>query len=850
MKPYNSYISTFYDRVILARPGFVLVLFLLVLAFFSFHARDFRIDASSDTLVMKNNRDFLYYQEISKRYGQKDFLVVTYSPKSKDLFSDESLKRIASLKKELSGVPGVKNVLSILDVPLLASPPVPLKDLVKNIKTLSSPGVDRELAKKEFLTSPLYRDLIVSPDLKTTALQVVFKPDPYYESLWNKKLAFREKEATSGLSEKEKKEYLLVSREMSAYRRILDVKRHAAIVKIREIMSEYSDHATLFMGGLSMIADDMMNYVKNDLKVFSIGVFLFLVISLWLIFRRIRWILLPMLSCAFSAIIMIGILGFFDWEVTVISSNFVSLQLIMTMAMSIHLIVRYRELSRKYPDAGHKRLIIDTMSSMMIPILYAGLTTIAGFGSLLFAGILPVITFGWMMCAGLTVSMLVTFIFFPATLALFKKSPAPVSLKGGGTFLTRLTSGFTERHGRLILATTAFVLALSVAGISQLIVENSFVNYFKKSSEIYKGLTIIDRQLGGTTPLDVIIGFNENESGDVKASNASLGAEDDFDEFSEFEPQSNPSKYWLTPYRLSRIETVHDYLAGLDHVGKVLSLATLGKLARSLNNGKPLDSFDLSLMFNAFPEKYKKMLIKPYASVEQNEARISLRVRDSDRTLRRNALLKKIKHDLTHRLGFKPGKVHLTSMLVLYNDILQRLFKSQILTLGITLLVLMGMFLILFRSLKISIIAIFPNLLSIGVVLGVMGWFHIPLDIMTITIASISVGIAVDDTIHYIHRFKREFSLDKDYIAAMHRCHESIGYAMYYTSVTIVLGFSILVLSNFIPTITFGLLTCLAMVIALVGALTLLPELIIVLKPFGPGMCGVKKEGGCETMAV
>ncbi|NOY68432.1 MAG: RND family transporter [Deltaproteobacteria bacterium] len=831
----NPLISRFYDRVILARPKFVLALFFVVLAFFSSYAGNFRIDASSDTLVMKDNKDFLYYQKVLKRYGYNDFLIVTYSPKSGDLFSDPVLARIASLKKEFLNLPGVGSVVCLLDVPLLASPPVPIKDLAENIKTLSTPGIDRQLAKKEFKTSPLYSDLIVSPDLKTTALQIVFKPDKYYEPLWKKKLALREKAAGKGLSPKEEKEYKNITQQMDDYRDVTDKNRHNVIVKIRAIMMKYTDHASLYLGGISMIADDMMAYVKNDLKVFSVGVFLFLVVTLGFIFRQIRWVLLPVLSCAFSAIIMIGILGYFDWEVTVISSNFISLQLIMTMAMSIHLVVRYRELSRENPDADHRSLVLETISSMLIPIFYAGLTTIAGFASLLWADILPVITFGWMMCAGLTVSLLVTFIFFPATLALFKKSPPLVSLKGGGVSLTRMTSNFTQRHGRAIILATCLAFVLSIAGISQLIVENSFVNYFRKSSEIYKGLTVIDKNLGGTTPLDVIIDFDDNVSKKAAVSPAVGGAGGGFDVFDEFESKTDPAKYWLTPFRLARIEAVHDYLAGLDHVGKVLSLATLGKLARQLNNGTPLDSFDLSLIFNGFPDKYKKMLVTPYVSVSDNEARIALRVRDSDKGLRRNALLKKIEHDMTHTLGFKPGQVHLTSMLVLYNDILQRLFESQILTLGIVLLALMGMFLILFRSIKISLIAIFPNLLSIGVVLGVMGWFRIPLDIMTITIASISVGIAVDDTIHYIHRFKHEIEVDRDYVAAMHRCHESIGYAMYYTSITIVIGFSTLVLSNFIPTINFGLLTCLAMVMALVGALTLLPELIILIKPFGPG---------------
>lgn len=283
---------------------------------------------------------------------------------------------------------------------------------------------------------------------------------------------------------------------------------------------------------------------------------------------------------------------------------------------------------------------------------------------------------------------------------------------------------------------------------------------------------------------------------------------------------------------MKRIEAVHDYLDSLPETGKVLSLGTMLKIGRRLNEDKDLDNFKLALVYNELPEAYRDIILSPYVSVENNQVRFSIRVKDSEKDLRRNELLKAIDKEMTKGLGFEKERVHLAGILVLYNNMLQSLFSSQILTLGAVVVVLMVMFLVLFRSLKIALIAIFPNLLSVGTVLGFMGWWNIPLDMMTITIAAISVGIAVDDTIHYIHRFKREYQKDGDYIASMHRCHGSIGYAMYYTSVTIIIGFSILIMSNFIPSIYFGVLTGLAMVIALIAALTLLPQLIILIRPF------------------
>ncbi len=616
----------------------------------------------------------------------------------------------------------------------------------------------------------------------------------------------------------------------------MEADRANTISDIRSVMKKHDDEADLFLGGISMIANDLMRFIKKDLKVYGIGVTLVLALVLWLIFRRFRWVILPLLSCAFAALAMVGLLGMFGWRVTVVSSNFISLQLIITMAISIHLVVRYRELITKDPDRSHPVLVRQMVMDMRIPCFYAVLTTIAGFGSLVFADIKPVQTFGWMMAAGILVSLMVTFIFFPAALVLFKKAPCPA---GGVSMLAlpRLLSGVTASRGRAIFVMGAVALVLSAWGISRLEVENAFINYFKSSTEISRGLKVIDRKLGGTTPLDVIIDFTRVEPGagheGIEPMSDPGGGENEFAEFAEFEEEEDKDKYWFTTNRLSRIEAAHDYLDGLEHTGKVLSLATLGKVAERIT-GRKLDSFELSLLFNGFPEEYRQMLVKPFAAPEHNQARISIRIIDSHPELRRAELLDDIRRGLVREAGFDQKSVSLTGMMVLYNDVLQSLFDSQIRTLCLVLFALMAMFLVLFRSLKISLIAIFPNLLAVGVVLGAMGWIGLPLDIMTITIASISIGIAVDDTIHYIHRFGKEFAKDGGYISTMHRCHGSIGYAMYYTSIVIIIGFSILASSNFIPTIIFGIFTGLAMLIALVAALTLLPRLIIWIKPFGP----------------
>lgn len=837
MTHYSTLPTQFFQKVVIGRPKRVIIFVLAVVSFLGYHAKDFKLDASAETLVLQNDKDLQYSRLIDSRYGLQDYLIMIYAPKG-DLFSDTALANLSRLRDELRKLKRVSSVVSILDAPLLESPPVPFKELVNNIQTLESPTVDKKLAKIEFKKNPLYQNLLVSSDLKITSLLIYFPVNEVYRDLLARRNNFQGKKAEGPLSAEEEVEFKAVIDQFEKYRDEMKKTRHQDIAAIRGIMDNFRQDAELFLGGVSMIADDLISFIKNDLKVFGLGVLFFLILTLGIIFRKIRWIFLPILCCSFSAISMMGLLGLFGWEVTVISSNFISLQIIITMAITIHLIVRYRELCSENPEADQGELVLDTVRFMGKPCLYAALTTIAGFCSLLLGDILPVITFGWMMSAGISLSLIMTFLLFPSVLMLMDRE-APLVRKDARFSLTPVLARFTETHGLMIIVTCGIAFILSAVGITRLTVENSFIDYFKHTTEIYQGMKVIDQNLGGTTPFDVIIDFDKDEASEpVDASETGQNNHDVFDEFDEFDSAGNKDKYWFTSHRMTRIMKINDYLDNLPETGKILSLGTMMKIAENLNNGKPLDNFQLALLYSEIPEKYKSIVLTPYLSAKNDQVRFSVRVRDSEKSLKRDRLLKKIRHDLVGDFGLKADQVHLSGMLVLYNNMLQSLFRSQILTLGVVILALMGMFVILFKSLKIACVAIFPNLLSIGVVLGVMGWLNIPLDMMTITIASISVGIAVDDTIHYIHRFKSEMAMEPNYVGAMYRCHGSIGHAMYYTSVTIIIGFSILVLSNFIPSIYFGLLTGLAMFIALIASLTLLPQLLILFKPFGPEVHG------------
>ena len=709
-----------------------------------------------------------------------------------------------------------------------------IRKLDSTTRTLTSPDVDKALARKELQASPLYQDLLVSADLKTTVVLVTFPRDYRYGALLQRRNALHEKQAAGSLTSAERAELRSVARQFAQYRDEVRRRRHENIVTIRSLMDRYRSEGTLFLGGVSMIADDMISFIKSDLRVFGTAVFLLLVLTIAVIFRRIYWVLLPMLVCAISITWTIGFLGWFGWEVTVVSSNFISLQLIITLAMTIHLMVRYREFAAQQPDASQRELVVATIRAMLRPCLYSGLTTMGGFASLIFCNIRPVIDFGYIMVVGVAFSIAVPFLFLPAVLMLLPRD-RPWSRRSSSWSLTPMLGRFTVAHGSFVIGASLVLVVFNAIGIRKLQVENCFINYFKSATEIHRGMKVVDQQLGGTTPLDIVVDFEPTAPSAPIPAPATDGQDAVFDEFEEFDTTAPDSqeKYWFTPEKMARIAAIHDYLDSLPQTGKVLSVITLVRMIERVNGGEPLDNVELALLFSQIPDQLKEILVAPYVSVTHNQVRLAVRIRDSDPALQRDKLLRKIRAELTSRLGLAPEQVHLAGVLVLYNNMLQSLYSSQIGTMGLATLFLMGTFVVVFRSVRVAVIAIFPNLLAISCVLGVMGWLHIPLDMMTITIAAIGVGLADDDTIHYIHRFQQEVKATGSYRMALHRSHDSIGHAIYYTTVTLVIGFSILSLSNFVPTVYFGLLTVLAITMALLASLTLLPQLLVVVKPYG-----------------
>ena len=793
-------LADLYENTILRKPKSILVILVILLVSFGYFAKDFRLDASSETLLIEGDPDLKYLREVTKRYGSKEFLVLTYTP-NQEMVSDSSINNLLSLKYKIQSLDWVHSVITLLDIPLLNNSDDSLQERLKGFKTLKDENVDRERGFKEILESPVFRNFVISEDGKTSGIIVNLKQKIQLEEFENK-----------------------TKKEIEIYRDLIKKQNHENILEIRDVIKSYENIGKIYLGGIPMIADDMMSFIKSDIVVFGLGVLLFIIVTLWFVFRQIIWILIPISSCFLSVIIMMGLLGLIGWKVTVISSNFIAIMLILTIAMNIHMSTRYLQLKGTNISKNNLEILILTTKKMFWPIFYTVLTTVIAFLSLIFSDIKPIIDFGWMMTFGLIVSFVITFTLLPTLLNFVPNINLEIKRKEN-LKITKYLANFSLNNQILIFILTFVIIAMSIIGISKLEVENSFINYFSKKTEIYKGMKLIDEKLGGTTPLEVILKFPELEK-EISSS------DDDFEDWDN-ENESDDEKYWFTKDKIDMISNVHNYLDSLPQIGKVLSFSSIIDVATQLNNNKPLGTLEMGVLYTKIPEAIKTEIIDPYISIENNEARISLRIIDSQENLRRNELINKINYDLQNKLGIEKDRYKLAGVLILFNNLLQSLFKSQILTLGLVIIGIFVMLLILFRNIKLSLIGVIPNFIAAFFILGIIGILGIPLDMMTITIAAITIGIAVDNSIHYIYRFKEEFSKIKDYSETVKTCHATVGNAILNTSITIVFGFSILVLSKFIPTIYFGVFTGLAMLFAMISVLTLLPSLILLIKPFG-----------------
>jgi predicted RND superfamily exporter protein len=839
-----------YDALILRRPLITLLLVAFLVIGFASQIGKIKIDASADSLLLQGDKSLDLFREVSREYGSEEFLLVTWQPKAALLHS-KSIYPLKRMAEELRELRGVSSVVSIWDIPLLESPPVSLSDITSGAKlpSLGTPGIDRDLVLKELTSSPIYSELLASKDGTMTAVQINLERDERYNQLLYQREDLRKQQRDLGLTATEEIELAKVTDAFKAHTSEALDRQNTLVRSVRAIAGDYEHYAKTFVGGVPMIASDMVSFVRSDLVLFGSAILGVMSVVLAVIFRRLRWVVIPLTTCVATVTVMLGLLGALDWRMTVISSNFVAVLLIISMAMSIHLVVRYRELHAASPKGDRRKRVLDTVRLMAVPCLYTALTTIVAFMSLVVSGIQPVIDFGWMMTVGIVVTVVMAFIIVPCLMLVWPRG-RPVKHEGNEQPFSLKFARITDEHGLPILLVSGALVLVTVFGISRLEVENRFIDYFNERTEIYQGMELLDAKLGGTIPLEIILSAPNFDAplpgiGPTGGQTATAPIDDTlgedewgddfdggFDGFSSNAESGFKPSYWFSLQGMREVDSLHNYLYSLPETGKVLSLSTTFSIVKNLM-GDDIGGVELALVQKSLPPDIKGLMVDPYFSKNNEEARITVRVKETSKDLRRDDFLREVHAHLVEDLGFEPSRVQFTGMLVLYNNVLQSLFKSQILTLGVVFLAILVMFLLLFRSFWLALIVLTPNLLAAGMVLGVMGLAGIPLDIMSITIAAIVLGIGVDDCIHYVHRYMKEFPEDRNYRQTMYRCHGSIGRALYYTTVTIVVGFSMLTLSNFNPSIYFGLLTVLAMLAAVAGALLLLPSLIILFKPLG-----------------
>ena len=799
--------SLFLDTILGKKKSLFLICLLFILLFFGYQSLGLKLDASSDTLILENDKDLIATREVSDTYSSNEFLIITLSD-ADGIVTTKNIEFIKTLDQKIKQFEWVVSTQSILDAPLLTINNQSLSDLVNEIKTLKDTGINIIDAEEELKKSPIFRELVISEDGSTSAILINLRE--------NERLNELIKLRSEKLSNDKRK---IINQEYENIKKTNDKKRSQNIFEIRNLIKEFSNQGIeMHLGGIPMIADDTITFVKNDMMVFGFGVLIFILMVLYLIFRSPIWIAIALSNCIFSLILMVGVVSFLNWKITVISSNFISLMLILSLSMTVHIIVRYRQIINDNENLERIDLIKNCCLKMVYPCLFTALTTIFAFGTLYSSGIKPVMDFGLMMCLGLTITLATSFIYLPIILSFFNlKNNLNLASNTSNNILLQLA----KNYQLLVIISFFFMFIVGIYGVQLLKVENSFVDYFKKDTEIYKGMKKIDQKLGGTTPLDIIIQFNSDDDNNI----------DEIDEdFLDFEIDYNPEDYWFTKEKINIVKGIHDHLDSYPFSGKILSLASLVRTAEQLNNNKEFDALELGILYKKLPSDLKDQILSPYLSIEKNQARISMRIIDTHEELRRNEFIKNLTMYINENFNSDAYQVSISGILILYNNMLQSLFDSQIKSLLIVMIGIFFMLSILFRSLQIALVTIIPNIIACFTILGTMGLLNIPLDLMTITIASITIGIAVDNCIHYVYRYKEYYNQTNNHLETITLCQNTVGRAIQNTSFTIIAGFSILIFSNFYPTIYFGIFTAMAMFIALLGSLTLLPTLLKYIK--------------------
>ncbi len=777
-------------------PYLICVIFIFLISALAWQAKYFEIDASADTLLVDNNKHYILSQLADQRYGSEEFILIAFKPNNTALFSASNLNTLVDIADKIEQLPRVKQVNSIANMPIFSAADNVSAD-VANL-TWEKQKFDKQTLSLSLKKHPLYEGLLINQAQTALSLQVVFNSQADIEAVNNDIIAIKQHLLNRDLTKRELNSLAQLKKQQQNLNKQLEQTRINEIEKIRTILAPYKKVGSFYLGGNNLLSYELIQIIQSDLVLFGSLIFIVIIMLLWFLFRQLSWVLLPIVCCATSVVMTVGLLAALNFKVTVISANVFALQIILSLAMIIHLIVHYQELVLKHSHWSHQQLVLATIKEKIKPCFYAGLTTTIGFGSLIFSGVQPVISFGWMMVVAMLVSFIVSLVFFPALLlAIFNKQAFVKQHKKIENGMSA-TASFVKARPKSIIFTSLLLTLVGILGCFNLSAENSFLNYFSESTDVRKELSFIDQEFGGSTPFDLLLDIPDEQ---IK------------------------SGLVISASTVQTITAIQNMLAKQQAIGAITSIADFTKIAQVVN-AKPLTEYELTALYKSLDTELQQALFGAYFSEKKQQIRISMRVQDSTQDLNRADLLAKIHQELAN-IGIPKQQYTLTGLFILYQDVLSRLVDSQVLTILIVYAAMAVTLMIIFSSIKVAWIALVPNIITTSVIMGILGIFAIPLDLMTITIAAVAMGISMDDTIHYIHRYlaelKREPNNEKAWVK---RTNLSVGYALIYTTTVIVIGFGSLVFSNFVPSMLFGLLTSIAMVVALLTDITTLPVLL------------------------
>ena len=748
---YKKLVSNYFNSI-KGRKFFYSAIILLAIFCSSLGINNFRFDASSETLILDNDVDYQIYEQTNDDFGSSDFLILAIQS-SNEIFTLDNLQNLQNLRDNIQVIEGVDSVVSVFDAPILEQPKLSLIKSASNDKYLLEDELDLSLAKQELIDSPIFSELVISKDGKTLAFQINLDGKDNYDQT------------------------------------VIDIRSEIETFKNFDIN----------LAGPSMIVFDTINFIKNDVITFGTITILVFFIFLYLIFRDFWPVTIILLNALIVMFISIGVMGLMDWPISIVSSNFLALLLITSIAISIHILAKVQT------DVDKNISTSKSLSDIFMPCLFTALTTIVGFASLILSDIKPVIDFGKMMSVGVLLNLLSSFLFIP--LALELKNIKSITQKNIADFV--YNNGYVQSKGFIKKAWIPFLLIfipLIIYLPTNLKVENKFIDYFNKETEIYKGMETIDKNLGGTTPFDIILSLPE-----------AIEEVDEEDLF--FSENSETAKYWWKKDNMDKLQKVQNEVSKIDELGKILSIANGIELAQNLNNNQPLGDLELAFVRNSLldSERAQKVL-ETFIDETEKSTKIFARTIDSSPNLNRNELINSIDKILQKNFEGTEIDYQITGLGVLYNNLLQSLFSSQIKTLSFVLVSIFLMVSLLFRSLLVGFSVMFIPSISVGVVMSSMSILNIPLDIMTITIASICVGMSVDYAIHFAWRYLKENDEKKTLLSA--------GRAILITGSTIIMGFLVFLFSNFNPTILFGVFSGIAIFFAMFLSIYLLPRIL------------------------